>query len=624
MAWHTLKRFWWATAALAATVLVHLVLYLLDPTRGNSTSFRLLGLAMGAAAFVTLLLPFVLTEARAQALKARLAGLRVPFLIASLALLGALGFVQRPTWIYAHFMLFVAWTVLVLYWTLYLEGGTSAGERRLWLALAGLALLVIVAARLVALSYAPPLHMTDEPWLISLSASYARTGTFNEGIIPDLSFAMRYFALLGHWFQLVGIGLYQGRLLSLLLIAAQGLLLYDAARRLFQDRTGLYALLLVAASAVVIVGARVRHDAPLALMIAVALWCYSRADHSESVSAWWWHLLGGVAVGLGAFAHYHASGFGLALLVGLYGPLWWQRWRQEGRWLPGREMIAFGLGGLLGFAVVLLVQILPFLGLDVSILVAPRNPQSVTAYFRGVMDHFGSIIHHSRLEAALLIATVSSALWHRQRLEVALALTALAMHLALALMSGPGYIVDYYVIPLLPVHLLLVARLLVRLGDLPRKPATTAAVLPLALLVLPLLGAALNPAWDLLRNERPVILPPPPPARWLLDNVPQEATIVGDHRYYLHLYNYDYVSPNAPYLNPYEPAPQTDEALFAFWDGFDVDYFIYDPTLSTAAPLRNLVQAGYLDSRDYEVVAEWGAVKIYSRDDSAPPSAGSP
>ncbi|NJO82849.1 MAG: sigma-70 family RNA polymerase sigma factor [Blastochloris sp.] len=97
-------------------------------------------------------------------------------------------------------------------------------------------------------------------------------------------------------------------------------------------------------SAVLMSGARVRHDIGLTICLAGAL-----ALHVEAVArrAGWLHLASGLVMGLGMFSHYHAAGFGIALFLGLYVTRYLSRLRNGLGWRPELSTILFMLGGAL-------------------------------------------------------------------------------------------------------------------------------------------------------------------------------------------------------------------------------------------------------------------------------------
>jgi 4-amino-4-deoxy-L-arabinose transferase-like glycosyltransferase len=105
------------------------------------------------------------------------------------------------------------------------------------------------------------------------------------------------------------------RLLGPLGAAAGSLALWDAGRRLFDDRAGLAAALLLNATLLLGVGAvTATPDTPLILFWTFALWAVVRADISGD-GRWW--LLAGLFAGAALLSKYTAALLGLGLLLWL-------------------------------------------------------------------------------------------------------------------------------------------------------------------------------------------------------------------------------------------------------------------------------------------------------------------
>src|SRR5262249_24336073 len=152
-------------------------------------------------------------------------------------------------------------------------------------------------------------------------------------------------------------------------------------------------------SVIVMFSARIRHDIGLALAVAASLWLYTEALKRERNAL---HFLAGLVIGCAPFAHYHAVGFGIALTSSLYGPRYVERLRR-GLWLPERALCFYILGGLLGAASVVLLQIVP----DWDGFIARRqlrNPQSLIQLAQAFLDHWRNVLNFSKLEFVLIFA----------------------------------------------------------------------------------------------------------------------------------------------------------------------------------------------------------------------------
>jgi hypothetical protein len=351
-----------------------------------------------------------------------------------------LGYLSSPEWLYAHFILLSALSVIIAYQTFFQEEITSRYAKSVSIGLMFCALFLIISIRLYTLAYVPQVDITDEPWVMSWSVSYVKSGTFEHTIMLYEVPVYRYYVIQAAWFKLLGIGLYQGRLLSFLLILIQSVFVYHAGSNFFNRYVGGFAAALMLVSPNVLVAARMRHDAAISFFVVVSVWAYSRAYRRWSL--WWWHLLAGLFIGLGAFAHYHAAGFGVALTLGLYVPSWLERGRKENRWLPERAALAFIAGGLLGFLCVVILQIIPSIGGD-TLALAVRQPDSIGAFFEGFILHLRTITVHSQLEAIMMLAALFAAFRRRTGIDVRLAITVILMQLFFAVMSGPEFVFDY-------------------------------------------------------------------------------------------------------------------------------------------------------------------------------------
>ncbi len=261
------------------------------------------------------------------------------------------------------------------------------------------------------MSYYPIYNILDEGWILGWILSYVRTGQFFDTINyyggADIQ---RFFLPVAWWVSVFGPGFWQTRLFfflcTLLVIGLGGL----AARNLY--RSPWITMLVMFSSAVVMSGARLRHDVGLGLAIAASIWLWSAAVKRDKALL---HLLAGLMIGLGMFAHYHASFMGVALMFGLYFPCW----IQSKRLLPERGLILFGVGGLIGLVLVILLQIIPDWQGFIAVR-GVRRPLSLLEYVGTFFAHINNIIGHSQYEFLLIALAFGAALWRRTTLDVAL------------------------------------------------------------------------------------------------------------------------------------------------------------------------------------------------------------
>lgn len=594
---------WAVLAALQLPLLAGWALYVLEP--GKLDSRALLALVGVVVLFSLAIIAFAALWPR---LHTPDGAWRLPLwarraLTAGLVVAGfAVGLIVRPEWIYAFTALNVAAAAALAVWTLLPEASDRPLPRWGWAALA-LGAAAVVLLRVYGLAYYPYTQITDEGWLLAWPVGYLRTGHFSDYLMfyggHDVH---RYYLPMAWWLSIVGVGFWEARLFSYLVtlgvVAAGGL----AGAALYDRATGWLTAFALFASAVVMIGARIRHDAGLALAIALGLWLYGLALRRSRP---WLHGLAGLMVGLGWFAHYHAIGFGPALAVALYLPRYAAQVRAGAgarRWLPEAGFWAFAAGGLAGAGVVFVLQLLP--DLQAFLLTREtRAPSDLAGLLDATIGNLASISFHSRYEFVLIALGLGAALWRRASTDLSLALAFVMCHLALGLMAIVPW--DHYPMALTPVYGLLVAALLTRglaRGAAPARFTRRTAALGLAML-LPALGLTLQIPAARLADGAPIKPPPPPAARWVLDNVPLTARIEGEHYYYLWLHDYRYISPISPNFLP--PGRRDELSTRELqWADINPDVFILDPNLNTCCIVGPLAESGWMADHGYELAAE--------------------
>ncbi|MEO8394623.1 MAG: glycosyltransferase family 39 protein [Chloroflexota bacterium] len=578
---------WIAFAVLCASVLIDLALYIISH---HSTSFLLLAgflvvYALGgiaAGGWVTARL----TPDRLTRLRERLARLRGVYLAVGLLVTFAFGLGLRPEFIYTHSAIMLGVGFALGYDLLY---GNTSPLSRTWVIAASLIVVIVTLIRIYALSYYPSIYWVDESWVLGWALSYVKTGHFSDMIMYHAELDIQRFMLpVAWWISLFGSGYWQVRLFFFLLIIPLILMTARAAHNLFGS--GWVTALVMFCSVIVMFGARIRHDIGLALAVAGSIWLYSEAIKRERNGL---HLFAGVVMGWGLFAHYHAVGFGIALTISLYGPRYVERLRR-GQWLPERAFWFYALGGLLGAATVVVLQILP----DWDGFIArrqPRNPQSLGKLFDSFFAHWANVLNFSKLEFILIVSAIPVALWRRTRTDITLVLLVITMHIALALQAAQAW--EYYVIPLTPVYALLIASLF-RSQPQGRNKAIALA----ALVLLPNLGLSLQTPLEHVRERSSLQLPTPPAAQWILDHLPPTKIIAAEQYYYLFLNDYpfdaidswDNLPPQKPFTSP-----------TAMWDQINPDAVIVDQNLAWCCADQPIHDLDYLQTRGYVKVAEF-------------------
>jgi hypothetical protein len=571
-----------------AALALHVLIYVGQP--GKLESRALLALAALTLAGALAVCGIALLPGAALARVRRWSGWAAPAL--ALAAFG-LGVVARPEWLYAHLALNLALVGAALLRTIDPDGWTAnvSIRRGAWIAL-GIGVMAVIGIRVLGLSYAPDIQITDEPWHLGWVMGLLREGRFTDYLMyfggHDVQ---RYYAPMALWLSIAGIGFWQARLYSFaftLAVAAVGGL---AAGRLYGRSAGWIAALLLFASANVLIGARIRHDAGLALAIALVLWLYAEGIRREQRI---WHLLAGLAVGLGWFAHYHAIIFGVGLLIGLYLP----RWIARRTWRRALDGAAFGLGGLIGAAAVLWLQIAPhLLALD-NLMRAPRGAGDPVGVLSASIAHVGSIAQHSQLELAIIVAAVGLALWRRRLTDLSLASALIVCHIGLGWAQREKW--SHYPMPLTPLYMALAAGMIAPLDGRMTRGALTVG----ALIALPMLGWTLQTPLTRAAERAPIQLPTPPAAQWVRDNIEPGAVIAGEHYYYFWLTDYRYVSPLTPNFMP-DLAKTRLPTREQVWDEIAPEIYIIDPNLSTCCVLQWMIDTGYFEARGYAIAAQF-------------------
>lgn len=635
-----------ALALLQTLMIAHALIYLLNPSVDLGAPLRIfmiISILLGVGMIVLL--------ARLDELRATLSPWRVPLLGGAMAYLFALALVPLPEAVIPHLIhTHMTLTFVVSFAVLSLNLFDLSMPLRLprtALIAAAAGVVVICVIRIYGLTAYPFIDWQDEAQTMAWTQQLMQTGRLGDPTFVGLGDSYyaypRFYIGLAAWFQMFGMGLWQGRVFGFLLIFPLIVFSALAARNLFGTRAAWLTAAFMFASAVVMSAARIRHDIGLAICVAVSIWLYTEAVRREQAArkgANALHFLAGVVVAWGMFSHYHAAGFGVALLIGLYAPRYLAQARRRElplirRVLPESAIWLFGIGGLLGALSVLVLQMIPddIQGWLYALQQQSKYSDDGTQFFVAFFGNFISIGFFSIFDLLLIAAGALMALRRRRPADITLLLILLASHLLLAIMaSGAIY---YYTLPLTPVYAMLVATLLDKSPhpdlspyepSLPGRGAknqadrflplstqaegegfSAASVVLFAFLLLPSLGYTLSKPVQHMLNGAPMHLPPLPAAQWVLDNVPTDQVIAGDLRYRLWLYEY----PFASHLIPAYLYPENVERLDTpekIWRAVDMEILIVDPPYPRSFKYFGpLVESGFLARYGYQRVAEFPA-----------------
>jgi 4-amino-4-deoxy-L-arabinose transferase-like glycosyltransferase len=567
--------------------------------------------AVGAILWAVVEIVFILwaTPERLAALPKPPARWQQGYLLFAAAFSFVLGLIPAHPLTQAPAILNAALTLILLHRVLF-DVDTPIQRPRVWLTVIGIGTLIVSLVRAYALSVYPFIDWNDEPWTLSWALSYLRTGHFSDILMHGLGDAYvafpRFYVPFAWWLGIVGVGLWEGRLYTLLLtfplIAFSAL----AARNLYGKQTGWLTAFVLLASVIVVTAMRIRHDIGLAICTAASLWLYSEALRQPARR--YLHLIAGIVMGLGMFSHYHAAGLGVALLLGLYLPRYVTQFRQ-GRRLPEAGLWLYGIGGLIGGGAVLLLQMIPDGLVEwYNQLQDLRNYSTAAEIGIATLSHPLMIAKLSVLELALIVMGAVNAAIRRRPADWAMLAVILFGILALGIMAKAA--IYYYTLPLVPFFALLIASLLVgpqKQPEVSTSPWRKGQAVTAVVMILPLLGTTLYTPIQHVLSGGPMHLPTPPEAQWVLDHVEQDQVIVGDARYYLWLHEYPFTAHLlAGYLEPenrerYGVGP-------ALWEAVDFDVLIYasGPGFTSSTDVfRPLVEGDFLQTHGYVAAADF-------------------
>jgi 4-amino-4-deoxy-L-arabinose transferase-like glycosyltransferase len=423
-----------------------------------------------------------------------------------------------------------------------------------------------------------------------------------------------FYGLLGLWLKLTGVGLWEARLFSFILMIAAIVLTVLAARNWYGTKTALLTGVALFASAVLALGGRIRHDIGLAAAVAASLWLFTEAIKRKDKRL---HLLAGMAIGFGYFAHTHATFFGVVLAVGFYAPRYFERPR-EGKRLPETEFWLYVLGGLVAGGTAFALQTLPNLqGFLSNRFTVSTNLQTMGQM---IVHNVFQVTTISPLEALLILLGLGTALWRGKLQDWSLVLCIVLGHLALGLDS---FRTEYYTVPLTPFYGLVVGSLLANgfsrhnVNPVEGIPPKWLTAVPALAFIMPLLAFTLRTPLTYFVQGQPIHPNPPAPAQWVLDHVSPDKLVIGDHYYFLWLTGYRYGSIGIPeLLLPSERAQHSTAG--EVWDTLQPDVFIVDPTMSSyVTDGQRLINEDYFESRGFQVAAQFPAgnqtITIYER-----------
>jgi len=602
-----IHRYWRLLSAFQISLIVHVVVYILTPEVGDSTQFRILAGGLVLQALAVIGVTWQLSTLMQSDWVQRLSKLRFLYLLLSLGLLFVFGVLMRHEWVYAHAGLALSATIGLGYLTFFADESLDVQSR--WVVgIAGVIALVLIGLRINAIAVYPNHIPTDESWLLGWPVAWVR------GLYPnDLLFfnggedVFHYFIPMGIWMQIVGTGFVEARVYQLLMTLVLMAITYPLVRRLYDKQTAWLTVLMLFSGSVIVLASTIRHDIGLGILLTTSFLVHRIAVEKDSIRL---HFVAGLLVGFGLFTHYHSIAFGPALMIALYAPDYVSRYRKQG-WRPQRELILYAIGGLLGAGIVFLVQILP----QLDAVLGARQFRSegglglVTSYF----EYFAVLAELSQFEFLLILAGMAGLLIRRTKTDIQILLILLLGHLGLAILAAQ-ITLEYYVIPLAPFYAIATVTLFTQ--TFKQIPAKIIGWVTVCFVVVNLGFVMGTPIQYALRGDTIADAPMPQGARWIIDNVPEGARVVGDLYYFLWLTDYEfYASTSDRYIaSAYREIYNAPRDL---WDDANPDYVVLDPNIPTY-DMQRVLDTGFLDDNpNYEIVAtipgQRAEITIYGR-----------
>ncbi|HUK36665.1 MAG TPA: glycosyltransferase family 39 protein, partial [Vicinamibacterales bacterium] len=192
----------------------------------------------------------------------------------------------------------------------------------------------------------------DEPWLIERAFQVLHTGRPNQPMLGlDHAYLLQpgYGYLVAPWIGLFGVGIYQARLLSVILGLGVVLAVVGTGARLVDRPTGLLAGVFLLSDSNFLGGARMaRTDIPAVFFIALALWLFVAARDRQRSS---WYAASGLSTAAAILCH--GNSFWLAVILAAW---YFIEYRLEG--FTRASGYAYAAGLLAGLAPYLAVVVL--------------------------------------------------------------------------------------------------------------------------------------------------------------------------------------------------------------------------------------------------------------------------
>ncbi|NWF68371.1 MAG: glycosyltransferase family 39 protein [Chloroflexi bacterium] len=595
---------WWRHLAYVQALFVGVLLMLVVFFQRTAGSL-LLALGLHVLVLIAAVgMAWMLNPARRAALHARFAR-RLPLLGWAAAALTPVLLALTQSSLTVFFAVLGVWLFLLT-----VDAERRFQPRRVRL-LIGVGAALLIGARLFALESTPEIHRTDEGWALGMVVDYARSGRYND-LLMDVplpsnawldTILSRAIALPGLFLRLVGEGYWQMRAFSFAVNMVTLAITAWVAREWYGRAVGWLTAAVLLGSGTYLTMNNTRIDCLYTFTTLAAIALTTMGFGQRKL---WLHMVSGVVVGAGVFAHFHAVLFGVAVGSALYllPYLAALRSAQGGRrWLPQAEMWAFGLGAAVAAVGAVLVIVVP----DPE---AFRRALSIRGYVPETLlplwtGYFTAQFNWSPVEA-LLVLTALVALGVRRRREDVRLLTLIGLiYVALLAIAPLGY--EQYIRPLAPLQAMAVAALLLRgfraFTANADAPLSLSHAVGVTLVALVLIVHTLFPVWAHLQRYGQMHIPPPPAVAWLRANVPPQTRLLLPTEYYLWMT--DYPEFRSLYLEALQNRQlQLNLDPTVIWNAVEAEYIVYDPTQREDMTWDSLFASDYLRTGGYRVVAE--------------------
>jgi hypothetical protein len=581
------------------------------------------GMALAVAGFAVWVTPVRIGNTCAAFMRARPLVLAVGVLLSIVAV----WLVPLPFANAVHYAA-VAALIPITFGLLYATYNNHQHQPRRWHWALLLALVVVViGARLYSLEDYPIMHRTDEAWVLAISIHAARMGELRDVLmdVPLPSNELRQQVLIpGYflpvlWLQIFGESYYAARAFSFALLLLAVTITVWVGRQWYGTAVGILSGIVFLVSGMGATLISTRNDIYYTITMLVAVGCVNAALYHRR---WWLHLLAGLMMGVGVFAHLHIPAFAVFLTVVLYGDHVLKHWRtQQGlrRWFYG-DVLWFVLGGVLIAALAFVVIVAPDPQGFFTTLV---NRDGGNIWGRGfgfaLLSYLVVQSAVSPIETLFFLAALLALCTRRTATDIRLFCLILGLYVVLSLIAQVGYL--HYARPFVPYQAIAIAASLWRglARHTPDAPHTSAArAYGVALVVLVLALYPLRSTLDYHQRVGQIHLPPPAGVVWLWENVPSEARILAPTEYYLWMI--DYGNLRSTYLDDLQNRELSlDLDGEIIWDAADAEYIVHDRTQLIDMRPPSLFESDYLARNGYQIVAELQqdgrTITIYRRGD---------